>query len=57
MFVNRGGPTNAEFRMQILEDIALTAKNVLTSQKLTGFANQVEKYYAGVVRGEDLKDL
>lgn len=51
-----GGPTICEHRMQILEAIALVAKNTLTAEKLMRFANHVERFYPGILRMDNLSE-
>ena len=50
------GLTIWEFRMRKLETISEMASQKVTSQQLSSFANHVERYYAGVLRGDDLAE-
>ena len=54
--INNQATTISEHRMQILEGIAVEAIGGVPQQQLLGFANHVERYYAAVLREEDLTE-
>jgi hypothetical protein len=49
--------TMTEQRMRALEEIAAEAISKVTSARLMGFANRVERYYPMATRQEDLLEL
>ena len=51
------GLSVSEYRMRKLEAIADAAWTRITSQQLSGFVNHVERYYTGVMHGEDLIEI
>ena len=54
--INNQAITISEHRTQILEGIAVEATGGVPLQQLLGFANHVERYYAAVLREEDLTE-
>ena len=51
------GPSIAEYRMQKMECIALDASSHFTAQQLSGYTNHVERYYASVLRCDNLVEI